>query len=170
MEAQLLRNPTVNDTISNSNTTVSITENTTAERIVAIVEIAAGMMGANGKLAGTAYFTHTSSTNSKTYKVYLGNGTGPIGGALTANTSTAFANFAATASTVGCAFDFFIGNVADQAVNKGGVCAVRAVPNNVSIQSGTINTAAAQRIIITATKATGTETVTLESLDVRLIK
>jgi hypothetical protein len=154
-----------------SNTAVTISENTTAEKILAIVDVPAGLIGANGKIIGTVAITHTSSANAKTYKVYLGNGSGAVGGSLTANTSTSFVSFAATASTTSCAFDFWIGNRASEAVNAGCLTAVRAAPNSASTVTGTINTAAAgQRIIITATKATGTESVSLESFDIMVKK
>jgi hypothetical protein len=100
----------------------------------------------------------------------LGDGTGSVGGAFTANTSTAFVSFTANQSNASCAFSFWIGNRASQAVNAGGLYGVRSVPVNSTIVTGTINTAIAQNIIITATKATGTDTATLENYNLLVIK
>jgi hypothetical protein len=151
-------------------TAVTISENTTAERILAVVDIPAGLMGANGKVVVSCLTSHTSSANNKNYRVYLGDRTGPVGGALAAGTSTAFTVFTATASTSGCGFVCHIGNRSDAAVNVGGVVSGRAVPAVNAVVTGTIDTSAAQKLVVTVQKATGTESVTLESIDVGVLK
>ena len=156
--------------VYNSNTDFTISDNTTAERIIAIVPIPAGIIGANGTIAGHVYFSHTSNGNAKTYKIYLGNGTGVLGGALTANTSTAFITAGASTTTTSIGFDFFIGNRASQAVNVGGILGTRSTGANIAVVTGTIDTSTAQNLIVTATKAVGTDSVTLETLNLRLFK
>jgi hypothetical protein len=152
------------------NTAVSITENTTNERIVALVPIPAGVMGTDGSIHGQIFFSTTSSANAKTFRIYLGNGTGTVGGALTANTSTAFITVAASSTNTSSGFGFWIGNRASAAVNAGGMFGTRGTGVNIAIATGTINTAAAQNLIVTATKGLGTETITLETLRLDLVK
>lgn len=156
--------------LSESSTAVTISENTTNERILAIIPLPAGLLGLTGMLKGDVFITHTSAATNKTYKVYLGNGTGSVGGALTVGTSTAFVSFIAQQSTSSCGFSWWIGNRASQAVNAGGVYSGRAITANQAVVTGTINTALAQNIIITSTKATGTESVTLENYNIQVMK
>jgi hypothetical protein len=157
-------------TLSESSTAVTISENTTDERILAVIALPAGLLGLSGMMKGDVFISHTNSTNTKTYRVYLGNGNGSVGGALTVGTSTAFVVFNAQASTSSSGFSFWIGNRASQAVNAGGIYAGRAITANLSVATGTIDTSLAQKIIITGTKATGTETVTLENYNIRVMK
>jgi hypothetical protein len=111
----------------------------------------------------------SSTANTKTYKVYMGDGTGSVGGAFTAGTSTAFVSTTGTVSIAGCGIRFVIGN-RTAATNVGGSIAVRGVGANSAAVTGTINTALEQKIIVTVQKGVGTDTITLESIKLELAR
>jgi len=174
MESQLLNGSTAPKTLVTSNTVVSITENTTAERILAIYTVPANLLGLNGTIKGEMFITHTSNANAKTYKVYLGDVTGAVGGLPTIGTAlslgTSGNGIASTNTTTSCSIGFFVGNRASAAVNAGGFLATRATAGSTAINTATINTAAACNLVITATKGVGTDTITLETLMLQLFK
>jgi hypothetical protein len=153
-------------TIFRDNTQVSITENTTAERIVAIIPITAGSMGATGSLYGHVLTSQTASTSTKNIRVYLGDATGAVGGAITLNTSTAFVTVGISSNVASSGFSFMVGN-RTAATNVGGLFGSRGTGQSLSVVTGTINTALAQKLIITIEKASaGTDTISLESLKI----
>jgi hypothetical protein len=123
-------------------------------------------MGATGSLYGHVLTSQTSSASTKNIRVYLGNATGAVGGAITLNTSTAFVSAGISSNIASSGFSFMIGN-RTAATNVGGVFGARGTGQGLSVVTGTINTALAQNLIITIEKATaGTDTISLESLKI----
>lgn len=133
-----------------------------AENILATVSVPGGAMGVNGALRVKCMWTHTGSTNSKNWKVRLGG----IGG------TPFFSNGDTTASITELMSETLIQNVNSQSTQKG---LTRALTNVGSIfvttkQSGAINTASTQTLVITGAKGSAGETLTLDSYTVELLR
>ena len=145
-------------------------ENTTDEKIVAIVPIRGNLMGLNGVLRGELFISNGASNNNlKTYNVYFGNVTGSVLGAPTKGNAgtyiqlgTSGAGITQTNSTISCSLGFFIANRNSLAVNCGGFMATRSTAASTAIQTGTIDTSASQNVVVTITKGVNTDDMTLE--------
>lgn len=138
---------------------VTITADSTDEVIAATVSLAANAMGGNGRLTVEQLWTHTSSGNNKTMRVRLGG----IGGTA----HCAVVNTAAAAWKD----ERHISNVnATNAQKSQLASAAGANTLGGSPTTGTLDTTAATTLVITGQKATGSETLTLESYRVTLTR
>lgn len=132
---------------------------TTAETVLATINVPAGAMGTNGMLRISADWTMTNSANDKTLRIRLGG----IGG--TALTGTAF-------TTVPNAFHRMIianRNAANSQIATTDRNRATDVVSSYEIATAAINTAVAQTLVITGQLETAGETITLEHYLVELI-
>jgi hypothetical protein len=138
----------------------------TSENVLATVTIPAGAMGPNGVLRLESMWSFTGSANSKTLRARLGGigGTAYLGYATTTASHIAFGdqrrimNRNSAASQVG----------ANGTVLVGGLPTVFAFSATAATTS-TIDTSAATTLVFTGEKATGAETLTLESYLVEVL-
>lgn len=137
--------------LHNSAATIGLNNpGSTAETKILTVEIPGGFLGINGLVEIEMMCDQTNSANNKILRWYH-NSTDTIGGN----------NFASDVSTTVAAYRqrFFLGNVADQAVQIGGL---RGTSNGsgssgTALQSGAIATTGRSYLILTMQLATGTE-------------
>ena len=127
----------------------------TVEFTFATVNIPAGLMGANGSLRVTARYSHTGSTNNKTFRTRLGGTAFCSPGTVTAavigfKTQCNIVNRGSAASQIGDGDSMGLGGI------------------SVSY-AGTVDTTVAQDITITGQLASAGETITLEYYLVELI-
>lgn len=133
---------------------------TTSETTLGSVIIPGGSMGANGIIRATVLFSYTASSNNKTLRVRLGGLAG-----------TAFHQIVPTTSSF------------HQAVimirNRNSITSQVSAPalNNTSftvasgtLATGSINTADNQTLVITGQLANTSETITLETFSVEILK
>jgi len=126
---------------------------TTSETTLASITIPGGMMGANGSLRITPFFSVTNSANNKTLKVKLG--------------STAFSSLAVTTSATTTLLVAVRnrGSASSQiAMSSTGVGISTIAP-----QSGSVDTAVDQVLTITGQLASTGETITLEGYTVEVL-
>jgi len=129
----------------------------TNEFTFATVPVAAGLIGPNDRIEVSALFTYTNSANTKNLKLKFG--------------GLQFRNLAVTTSAT-IELLTFIANrnsLTSQIGPVNGVVNVGAASASSPITQA-VNTAIANDITLTGTLTLGTETVTLESYLVRLIK
>jgi len=130
--------------------------NTTAETTYATITVPANAMGANGSLLIWELWSYTNSANSKTMRVRFSGGSGTI-----------FASAAASASV--------LMNVLAKIQNRGATNSQVGTPATIGTAAGTaavtssVDTTASATVVLTGQKATGTETLELESYLVVLI-
>lgn len=145
--------------LAQSAVAVTAPPNDTNENILATITIPAGAMGANGSLQINKLYTHTSSGNNKTLRARLGG----IGGTA----------FCAVVNTNSAAWkdERTISNVNAENSQKS-MIASGAGANTLggSPTTGAIDTSAATTLVLTAQKATGSETVILEYYRVELMR
>jgi hypothetical protein len=137
--------------------------NTTSEEVLVTVAVPANAMGANGFLLADLVWNCTSNANVKTARVRFGASGAGTGGtvfnspALTSTSGARFlariANRNATNSQVGGSAPTNITGLATGAANA---------------PTSAIDTTAASEIAVTSQKATGTDSMTLESYTVWL--
>jgi len=130
---------------------VSHTGNTN-ETVIATTVIPGGAMGSNGVLQIISHWSFTNNGNVKTMRIRFAD----IGGTA----------FLSTTGTTGLSTQVFTlirnrNNVASQNGFAGGATAP---------VTATVNTAVAQNLVFTAQLATGTDTLTLESLLVEVLR
>lgn len=131
----------------------------TNENVLATVTLPAGIMGPNGIVRITTLWTVTNSANAKTLKVYFGGlgGTTYLSVGLTAVASyqpiTMIRNRNSVSSQVGSP------DAATASISS----------STDGVTTSSINTASAVDIVITGTKASAGETISLESYLVELI-
>lgn len=127
----------------------------TNENTLATVSIPAGAMGANGTLRVTTKWTATNNANSKTVRYKLG--------------GTQFgAGFVNSAATLVHMVMIDNRNAANSQIGHNNNSTAFGT-SSTAFTTGTVDTSAAQDLIITAQKATGTDTMTLESYTVEVI-
>lgn len=143
-----------------SGTAASCAANT-SENTLASVTIPAGSMGPNGALRVTTVWTMTNSANNKTIAVKLGGTSGTAFCNLTLGTGIASARYEHFIANAG-ATNSQIGFVAANTVGFG-----TAAGANVT---ASIDTTAATTLVITGTKASSGETLTLLNYLVELIR
>lgn len=149
-----------------SSAAVNAPSSDTNENILATITIPANLMGLNGQVDIVSFWTMTNSVNNKTFNTRIGGIGGTIMGANIFTTQTIFrdhviiSNRGAANSQVSSKSNAQEGNNAGSIGPLGGTNA---------FQTAVIDTTAATTIVLTATKATGTETVTLESYRAVLI-
>lgn len=130
----------------------------TAENILATIIIPANMIGVNGSVRIWTLWSMTNNANVKTYRVRLGGISGTIFQQLAGVSLAQFsalcriANRGSVSSQVG----------QDPAINGIG-------SSTVAITTSSVNTGIDSTIDITAQKATGGDTVTLESYSVEVV-
>lgn len=134
---------------------------TTNETALATVTIPAGAMGLNGAIEIRTVWMFTNSANTKTLRVRLGG----IGG-------TVFLNVAPT--TTASSTDTRRIRNRGSAASQVGSAPASQVPGLIGssssfITTGTVDTSAAQDLVISGALALGTETITLESYEVWLL-
>lgn len=147
--------------LGQSGTISTAPANDTNENILATVTIPAGLMLANDSLEILTMWSYTASTNNKTLRIRLGG----IGG-------TQFMNSARNSGTeVGLQLGHTIrnrGTVATQVGYGNGNFTFSA--STVAPTPGSVDMSVQQTLVITGQKATGTETLSLESYSVKLVR
>lgn len=135
-------------TLAMSGANVTAPANDTNENTLATITVPANAMGTNGTIELHTDFSQTNNGNGKTIRVRFSGAAGTI---LDAAGHASIANRAA---------HYLIQNE-----NSASVQRVVYAGNNISIYptSATVDTTAATTIVITAQKATGTDTVTLRT-------
>lgn len=133
----------------------------TTENTLATVTIPGGLMGPNGILRVTTLWTMTNSANNKTIQVKLG-GTG----------GTAYCNLVLGTGIASARYQHQIQNANSQASQVGFVAANvtgfgTAAGANVT---SSIDTSATTTLVITGTKASSGEVLTLQSYLVELLR
>lgn len=119
---------------------------TTAETTLATVSVPAGAMGANGRLKITSLWVFTGAGGTRTYRCRLG--------------GTSFAA-SGQASTVISFFSITeIININSEAVQRGTPTGIPA-GNSAAMTTGTVNTAAAQDLVLQMTLADAGDSATL---------
>lgn len=134
----------------------------TNENTLATITVPANAMGANGRLRIQTQWTFTNNANNKTVRIrfsgaagtqYLVNTSASVAGILQATTT--IANRGATNSQIGASTL---------------VAATTFGVNGTASTTSAVDTTAATTLVITAQKATGTDTMTLDGYTVELIK
>lgn len=134
---------------------VAASTSATSEATLATISIPAGAMGANGMLRITTHWSGTNSANNKTHRIRLG--------------GTAFFNVSVTTSPT-CQALTLIRNCNSASSQIGWVNSHGGYGVSGSTRtSGTVNTAAAVDLTITAFVASGADTVTLDGYLVEVI-
>jgi hypothetical protein len=127
--------------------------NTTSEEVLATITIPANALGANGRIEVTVSWTHTNSANAKTMRMRYSGGGSTVLQTLSATTTASssgragFSNRNATNSQV--------------AISASSVGSYGSSAN--ALVTFSVDTTASSSIVISSQKATGTETLTLES-------
>ena len=129
----------------------------TNENTLATVTIPAGAMGLNGILRVTSLWSYTNSVNNKTLRIRLGGIGGTSYLAVTATTSSLFADVREIANR---------GAANSQVTKSSGV---QFGTSSGAVVTGAIDTTAATTLVLTGQKASAGETLTLESYLVELI-
>lgn len=132
----------------------------TSENILATITIPAGAMGLNGILRITTQWTMTSSGNTKTPRIRLGGIGGTVFLAQTHTTTVTSHDQRQIHNRNSAA-----SQVCQPALSGNGGWAISAQ----AVTTGTVNTAAAQDLVITGQKDTAGETITLEAYSVELL-
>ena len=130
---------------------------TTSETALATITIPAGAMGANGILRVSPLWSYTANANNKTLRCRLGGLAGTIMSTLSVTTLGYLRQH------------YLIHNRNSAASQIAGSAVGGTVTSSVANQTGTINTAAAQDLVISVQLADGADTVTLESYVVELL-
>lgn len=137
---------------------LSVSANSTTKESLVSITIPAGLIGANGHLEVTHFWSFTNSANTKTFTVELG--------------GTAFFNVAHTANAIFLPPPTCIWNnnsetsqIAFAATNGNSTVATSTAATTASL-----DTTLSQVLTITGTKATGTETITLAGYTVELVR
>lgn len=146
--------------VASSAVAVSLT-GSTSETVLATIPIQAGILGANGSLRISTFWSFTSSANNKTPRIRLGGVSG-----------TAFSLINMTTATTG-RVDALITNRNSEASQIGFGSANRGNDQLMTViapVTGTINTANAVDLVLTAQLALGSETVTLESYLIEILR
>ncbi len=134
-----------------------VTANNTSEQILATIPILGGTLGVNGVIRVSTLWTMTNNVNVKTLRVRLGGGAGTVFWA------------AAGASIATLKGHCQIANRGSQSSQVAMDSATLAFGSSTAaVVTGAIDTAVNQDLVITAQKATGTDTVNLESYQVEL--
>ena len=133
----------------------------TNENTLATINVPAGAMGLNGILRISTLWTMTNSANNKTCRIRF---SGAAGTQFYAQTFTTVATLAATYSIANRnSASSQLGNVQSPSP-VGGLGSMTG-----AFQTGAIDTSAATSVVITGTKASAGEVLTLESYLVELI-
>lgn len=132
------------------------------ETILATIAIPAGIMGLNGILRVTSFWTVTASVNNKTLRHRLGGIAGTIFGTVGPTTNAAVTvphmiSQIANRNAVNAQLGYTLRNRVTDLLTQG------------ELTTGTVNTAAAQDLVFTGLLATTTETITLEGYLVELL-
>ena len=143
-------------TLAQSGAILTAPANDTNENTLVTVAVAAGAMGVNGMLRVTTLWSYTNSGNVKTKRVRLG-GTEFLALANTTQASSANGKIITNRNSAAAQVSF---NAASGGFGN----------STGAVATGTVNTAVAQDLLITAQKATGTETISLESYTVELLR
>ena len=130
------------------------TINNTSEQFLATVTIPAGRLGPNGLVRVITFWTLTNNANVKTPRIRLGGQAGTI---LWSPAMASFATFKGHAVFI---------NRGAQNSQVAGDAAFGGTAG--AVATAAIDTAAAQDLVISAQKATGTDTMTLEAYMVEL--
>jgi hypothetical protein len=134
------------------------------ETVLATIPIPAGIMGLNGILRITSFFTVTANTNTKIVRARLGG----LAGDVVALSPT----FAAAAVTVPCMEAYIINRNSASSqlcralINRSIDLLVQAQPSI----STAVDTAVAKDLVLTGQLGVTTDTITLESYLVELLK
>ena len=148
--------------LAQSGTAVVAPANDTNENILATIALAANVIGLNGALVVESTWTYTNSANNKNLRTRLGGISGTVCMNLTLTTTANYSDRrrimvrgAANSQTVS----------SSTGGTPGGLGTGTA-----ALPTPAIDTTAAVDLVLTAQKATGSETVTLESYSVMLTR
>lgn len=132
----------------------------TNENVLATITVPAGVMGVDGQLRITTLWSHTSSANTKTLRVRFGG----IGGAT-------YLAYGATTSVASQAQNTVRNrNSTSSQIGYASASTSSFTSTASAVTTSTVDTTAETTIVITGQKASGAETITLESYLVELIK
>lgn len=132
----------------------------TNQNLLVSIPVPANLLGAAGQLRIVTQWSYTNSVNNKLLFVRFNSASGTGG--------TAYLGLTAT-TTVGVKVITTFGNAGATNSQRGSQVATNGTPSATAIQTSAIDTTAQSFINITATKATGSETITLESYSVEFI-
>lgn len=123
----------------------------TAETALATISVPAGTMGANGLLRITAYWSYTNNGNNKTFRARLGGLAG----------TQFYSLVTTTALNTRITLEIWNRNsAASQVGSQAGV----------ALQTGTVNTALVQSLVLTGQLANGADTIQLEGYTVEVFR
>lgn len=148
-----------NRTLKQSSVSVVAPANDTNENILATYTIPAGTIQAGDEIEIMLGGSHTNSANTKTWRVRLGGVAGTVFAAYAVTTSAAIQSLIVIR---------FPTTATEKAWNSGNSSPFGT--GSGAFTTGAIDMANAQDLVITGQKATGSETMTLESYSMRLRK
>lgn len=125
----------------------------TAETVLATIPVPAGLIGVNGQIKVTAFWSMTASANAKTPRVRLGGLAGSVMFSIPVSTFAVMKSETVIANRNSAASQYLISTSARG--TDGLVITAAGTPT-------TVNTAVAQDLVFTGQLALGTETLTLE--------
>jgi len=129
---------------------------TTAETVLATMTLPGGTLGPNGSIEIDALWSMNANANAKTLRARFGGISGPVFGAATATASSLASRMSAIIQNRN--------NVSSQIANA---CS-NFVNATVAHNTGTVNTAVDQTIVITGQLGVGTDNMALEGYLVRI--
>ena len=144
--------------VASSGAAVSLT-GTTSETAMATVAIPAGAMGANGIIKVTSLWTYPSSANTKTLRIRLGGLAG-----------TAYHGYVASTTLFHHTMDI-IRNRNSQSSQVSGPLnnAASFTAGSASVATGSVDTSAAQDLVLSGQLSSAAETLVLEGYTVEVI-
>lgn len=150
--------PAKTQTLGMSAVAVNLT-GTTSETAMATINLPAGIMGLNGQVRITTYWTITGSANNKTLRTRFGtiSGTAYSAQIQTANTNLKIATVIANRNSASSQFG-------DDGNGSGGWA-----PSTAAWTTSAIDTSASTTIVISGQLALGSETITLEAYTCELM-
>jgi hypothetical protein len=130
---------------------------TTSETALATIRIPAGAMGTSGGIEVRTTWSTTNSSNAKQLRIRLG---GTSGTQFLAASSTTFAVLAGTTRIKNR------GSASSQVATYPSNAITGAGSNTSAVTTGTVDTSAAQDLVLSGQLATSSETITLEAYEV----
>lgn len=133
----------------------------TNETVLAIIPIAANILGPHGIIRVTTFFSMTGSTNTKTMRIRLGGLLGSEFWALPQSTATIIANVTK--------YDIFNRDATNSQIGQPAITNSGSGNQTTGFVTRAVDTTVAQDLAITAQLATGTETLRLEAYSVDIL-
>lgn len=154
-------NAPIGQLVSNGAAAQAIT-GTTAETILANIQIPAGFAPANSRIIVRTFWNFTGTAGTKTTKVYL-NSSAAIGG-------TAYLSAAGASGDLSAVYETFIFVAGATNAQSGGLpTGANGRSTAAVLPTGSIDLTAASYIVITATNASAADTATLAAVQVEVL-